>query len=783
MIDRRSFPQAIALFVSICAACPAAGAPAVERPFMLWNKRDIARLNKAYATEPWVKQSLSRLEQSRGKPVARLFYAGVLGEEDAIAQEKKTLLDVVHSPAPQGAAQWLTVLRYDLLYHELTPEERRECEQCFRKYIDDHVFRRIIFDDAKWNNRGDYRRYDAREYTRTNWLPNIIWPWKVSANLMAVALMDEALIRKTWSAYGSWQWYFDEYLCDEGFYSEEFSKMTSTPGAMILYCEGLEALGLNELGYGYVGAGGATMRGHLESVIHLGYPRVDLGTSQPHYPSVTLGDLRHRQHFSTGHSVQGYFVQDAIVKGHGPAEATREDLAGGDMRWWTAGAWGGEKRTNRQGLTGPWDMGKTPKMGIPLWFELGHARWPEAGFGYFLTQMRAPDQPRYIPSLLFGLEPLDPKDTPPPPAPSAVWPERGLIMLRAEESPAYWESPAPAVCMRTASNYAHNVHDSFTLAGFYAFHRPIYLNRQTCSSYATGHSRSVASHAGVQVDDREPGFTYETVVRSHFSPLVKFAAARSEAVYEGVELSRSLMLTREYLLDVVSLKSDAPHEYRWRVHALGSAAVPRKIRSDGAPWAVTVEQICPVEDPDSTLLGRGWYDRQIGVRLTMLGDGKTAVDATDTPRLETKPGAAPPRDEIGGTTITVTRKQPSATFIAVHEPFKNGQPQIAEIRRIGETKDGVIAVAVIGQPGSGINDRLLIRLGDDHEQNTVVSGDGERFTFSGHAFVRIGAETVEARGFLLDIQARVPKDANSRLILNGKPVKANVANGVMVFEP
>ena len=40
-------------------------------------------------------------------------------------------------------------------------------------------------------------------YTRTNWLPNIIFPWKLSANLAAAALGDEQLIRETWATHGS----------------------------------------------------------------------------------------------------------------------------------------------------------------------------------------------------------------------------------------------------------------------------------------------------------------------------------------------------------------------------------------------------------------------------------------------------------------------------------------------------------------------------------------------------------------------------------------------------
>jgi hypothetical protein len=732
-------------------------------------------LRRTYQAESWLKESLTRLDASRGKPVADLFRYAVLADEDAGAAAKKKLLETVRSPAPRGAAQWITVLRYDLLYDDLTPDERRDCERCFREYIHNHVFERIIFDESKFANPGNYRRYDAREYTRTNWLPNIIWPWKVSANLMAVALQDEALIRKTWGAYGSWKWYFDEYLCDSGFYSEEFSKMKSTPGAMILYCLGVERLGLNELGFGYTGKGGATMRGHIESVIHLGYPRVDLGTSRPHYPTVTIGDLRHRQFFEAGHGVQGYCFQDSMVKGYG------RQGDGGGARWLTAGAWGGTRRTKRPPAP-PWDIGKTPKMNIPLWFELGHSRWPDAGFGYFLCQMRTPDQANYIPSPLFGLEPINPKDVPPPSAPSAIWPERGLIMLRAEEGPEYWESAAPAVCMRTASPYAHNVNDSFALAGFYAFHRPIYVNRQTCSSYAQGVSRSIRSHAGIQVDDREPAFTYETTIRSDFTPALKFAAARSPAVYEGVDFTRSLMLTRDYLLDVCALTADEPHEYCWRVHAIGPTAEPRNVDAGDDAWSVTVVQSCPSGDPSETLLGRGWYDKQIGVRLTMLGGAKTSVKVKETPPLDPQPRRPPPpRDEIGGTTIAATRRTTATVFTALHEPFCGGKPRVVEVRPLTRRND-TLAVAVTGDKNSEIDDRLMLRFGDDAEQPVTVEHNGESVTFAGHAYLRVGDNTVAATGGLQKVKVRVPSGSRPRLTVNGKPMPATLIDGFLMYE-
>ena len=732
----------MALAAMLCPSILSAAANDVPHPFILWTGDEAAAIRKRIESEPWAKAAYEKLcaasDRDRGGELRRLFRCCVMREGDLLEKEKKDLMQVVRSPAPRGAAQWPTVLRYDLLYDRLSPQERRDCETCFRQYIDNHVFKRIIFDDAAFPNKGNYRRYDAREYTRTNWLPNIIWPWKVSANLMALALKDEALIRKTWAAYGSWQWYFDEYLCDTGFYSEEFSKMGATPGAMLLYCRGLERLGLGELGYGYRGKGGATMDGHIESLLHLGYPLVDVGSARPHYPMVTLGDLR-QFGSSADDRFAGEAFQHSIVRGY------LADGSGGNEFWKQHGAWGGTRRGPNPPAP-PWDIGKTSKMQVPFWFEMAHARRPEVGFDYFLAQMRGPDEPAYTPTLYFGLAPIDPKAVEPPPAPSAVWPERGLAMLRAEESHAYWESEAPAVCLRLATNYAHNVNDAFAIAGYYAYNRPIYLNRQICRSYAQGYSRSILSHCGVMVDRNEPRFTDATAVRHAFDGPAKRIVAESKDVYPGVDLGRALVLTRHYLLDVTRLVSNEPHTYHWLIHTLGEAVagegegwrpsadlketlydavgdrgrIPvrdeRRLDPAAKTWSVTALQTCALDDAANSRVGKAWYDKKIGVRVTMLGEAGTQGYVHRTPEQEPPKGggSGPPAsgvNEFGGVTIVVVRTGPAAMFAALHEPFAGGTPRIREFRRIEQTADA-LSVAIVGEAGTGIDDRLTVRFGE-----------------------------------------------------------------------
>ena len=76
-------------------------------------------------------------------------------------------------------------------------------------------------------------------------------------------------------------------------------------------------------------------------------------------------------------------------------------------------------------------------MQTRMWFEWAHRLWPDAGFDWFLAKLRAPDEKVYIPTLYFGLDPIDPQDVTPPAIRSRVYSDRGFVMLRAKEGPAH----------------------------------------------------------------------------------------------------------------------------------------------------------------------------------------------------------------------------------------------------------------------------------------------------------------------------------------------------------
>ena len=91
-----------------------------------------------------------------------------------------------------------------------------------------------------------------------------------------------------------------------------------------------------------------------------------------------------------------------------------------------------------------------------------------------------------------------------------------------------------------------------------------------------------------------------------------------------------------------------------------------------------------------------------------------------------------------------------------------------------------IAIRVVGESGSGIDDRILLRIGDQANQIVTLEGDGERFRFADFAFVRIRSDTVIAHG---DLKALTLKMGERRpnFVLNGSEVPAQYADGALTW--
>jgi hypothetical protein len=822
--------------------CPAAWAQMKpqEHPFILWTSAEAAAIKRRIEREAWAKR---RAEQLPNNPFGRLFRYQVLGDAKAGEQERKYLLSFIGAPlnakGDTGSAglhtdNYLSALRYDVLFPSLTPEQRQGIEETFRRHIAEDL--------PTWK----------RDPPRLGILPNLALPRRCGTLMMSVALQDEKIIRELWAAPGSFRWFIEDYLSDGQFYNEEFAKMTSLIGELLIYARGLDRLGLATLGYDFTGKNGATLERYVGSYITLGYPRVEIPGGAAAYMRVAMGDAK-----------GGRLLRHFIV------EPWYADGTGGGAEWYAA-------NMNGRDHTGA----KTDKLQTPQWFELLHARYPDKGYCYFLAHMRRPGETAYNPTLFWGLSPIKPEEVKAPPAPSYVADQRGFALLRFDESPAYWDSPAPAVALQLAQFYVHYTNDCFSLLGYQQFNRPIYSNRAISAGYNGGSwDMSVRGHCGVVVDAQMAQPIGQAPARRHFAPAVKFVSARGvpvvpltgsgEArssdqpravvgtVYSNIDLSRSLFLTGEYLFDVYALADAAgkPRDYWWIVHAPGSI-VPdpahrweasdelqktlyaaqwqgkldlqpeelkfrlakegsegppevtirnaRRTSATDGPLSIAALQTYHGKDVASSRFGAAWYDRKIGVRVSMLPTPGTTAWAFDTPEAYT-PGSPRTTDdkghralgaEWGGVSIVVHRRAGATVFAALHEPFENGAPNATSYRRVQMTDAG-LAVAIAGKTAKGqtFDDRVLLQFDrreaeavkripelekDPQVQPLTLSDDREAFTFLGHGYVRICPAAVTVTGGVNALKVAV--SGTPKLIVDGQERPATVRDGVLEWK-
>jgi hypothetical protein len=791
-------------------------------PYIWLTANEAAEIRQRLATDPQAQTQYERTKRRAG-PLADLFEYLVRQDQAAGERERKLLLTFIGSDPDKASAKlthggrhltgYLDVLRYDALYGALTPEERAGVEKTFRAYIEHHL-------------------KDQKEYTRTSWLPNMQWPRPMAAHLMALALGDAALIRQVFESNGGWKYYFDDYVADGRFYMEEFGKQYSMIGEMFLWCRGLDRLGLPQSGYDYTGKDGATMRRYLEGLLDLTYPRVELPGGMPHYPRITQGDKRGTAPFPFDNPAKAAF-QHATVSGRlaskgGAANAAVGSADGGEganADWTTA-------RMNGQDHRGQ----RVPKMGPPLWFELAHQKWPDAGFDYFLAQMRERDEPYYWPTLLFGLKPVDPAKVKPPAAPSWVSGTRGVAMLRWDESPAYWESPAPAVALSMSRYYVHSKPDSFSILGYYAFNRPIYIGRAFGGgAYDSGpYFTSARSHLSVVVDNlpgqfadaKNNGSPDAFHYRQHLMGPGRFLAVRSSGVFPDVDQERACVLTDAYLFDAFQLTSNRPRTYQWQIQALGVARpdrpgdwkpseglhhtrlfdmndeanrVDEKLRSGiydpkdareraagKDAWSLLIRQEYVGPDVARSALTPAWYDRQVGVRLWMLGAPEpTTVYYGKTPNAlwQDKAYKGEPvaffEPEVGGVTVMAERVAAKTTFVALHAPFEKGTEPVTGWEPMAAPLPDVTAVRVRRRDGA--TDVILLRWGDKAAEPATVTDGANQYTFAGYGLVRQRADVCEIGGTVTALSLRAAQQPALRVNGRAATGKAEYRDGTLHY--
>ena len=155
-----------------------------------------------------------------------------------------------------------------------------------------------------------------------------------------------------------------------------------------------------------------------------------------------------------------------------------------------------------------------------------------------------------------------------PGAPSSIWPNFGLAFLRSNQTPEYWNDPdsiAASLLFRQGYGHGHSDALSITLFAQGRLFYPDY-NAIQYENPALGWTASSIAHNTVVVDEGNSTIP-KHVDHSHwFTNTVKVAKAMVTEPL-GIDKSRTLALTREYLLDIFHLKSLIPRDYDYLLHS------------------------------------------------------------------------------------------------------------------------------------------------------------------------------------------------------------------------
>ena len=131
-----------------------------------------------------------------------------------------------------------------------------------------------------------------------------------------------------------------------------------------------------------------------------------------------------------------------------------------------------------------------------------------------------------------------------PPAPSKVWPDFGLAMLRSIDSPVYWTDPKSiAAFQMMTKGYGHDHRDKFAIILF-GTGKLLYpdFNAIQYEDYSIGWTHNSVNHCTMVVDEEDTADA-PCDVRHEFTPELKFLATSAEGVFDGLAQTRVLMLT------------------------------------------------------------------------------------------------------------------------------------------------------------------------------------------------------------------------------------------------
>lgn len=753
------------IIAGVVAACASLGelaaAPAHPHPYLM-PPAEKHRLLERVRTNDVARQQFeamkARAEEGKFADAALVF--ALEGGERTAATVRSHLLQMVRYRAPRleediaagGHREnnmdfyWDTadVRAYDLVYPALSPDERQTIETFYRKL-------------------GHYWKDSLNRWTTT---PNLVFPIHYHGAVIGFCIDDQELIewglRNSGGRFGPGRGglfpVLDAMLRDGAIWDEATIYAAVNVLQPMLQLAIVHRLYYGEDLFAFESPKGASIKKLVDGYIALTYPLERTGVGSGSFHIATYGDGSTESPYSAHHKTDSiYLVNLPWVRGNYRYEIV-------------------------DSIEQAYYLSRDPKY---AWF-LSHSVERE-------------------PSFLYG-ETIPLGSVAPPPAPSSIFPEAGIAMLRADESPQYWTNGSIAVLQMMARGYGHDHRDKLMIL-LHAGGRLLYpdLNCIQYEAPSINWTASSVAHNTLVVDrgkTADAPFTY----RHEFTPEVKFLATTATC-YPGVQQTRALALTREYLLDLFWAESDLPHTYDWVLHAIGRLQFEQpalyKPSSDLLQdyWWIENERAREtsqtwradfIQRNGLAIRGQGrqtdeWFNDRAAVRVTMLGEPGTTIYGADGP------SGGPPPDPVmnpeGNVPLLLVRREARQTvFAAVHEPFKETPPAIAEVRNAAAS----VEANVIEVRAKGYLDRVALTFGEQKEK-TIYALRHERdpqevFVFSNYGYLREtrpasgGAIRLLARGSWKGFRVRCPDlPEQGALTLNGSSTSYRKEGDYVVF--
>ena len=735
----------LASFFLVCATAAAETAPR-RRPY-LFPDSERQRVLDRIARFDWASRQYEAIKAGadRGDPGDAALVHALEGGDHYAARVREHLLAWVRRSTPSLDADiaagghrennmywyWNTdeARWYDLVHPALSDDDRQTIETYFRKL----------------------GRYWIDSFTRWTTTPNLTFPIHYHAAVVGFCIDDMQLIEwglrddgnKFGPSRGGLLPVLDSMLRDAAIWDEAPIYAAFNVLEPMMQLAILHKLYYGKDLYAWESSKGASIKKLVDGYIALGYPRERTGVGSGSFRVATYGDG------STESPHTGHHHTDCLYLANFP--------------------WG---RYPSKG-----DMSRILEQAYHV------SRDPT--YAWFLSQA-----PARRPSLLYG-EKVEPGSVKAPPAPSSVFPEAGIAMLRSDESPDYWTNDAIAVLQMMGQGYGHDHNDKLMIL-MHAGGRLLYPDFDPIQyeSANVNWTRSSIAHNTLIVD-RGNTMNSESKYRHDFAPEVKFLATTASC-YQDVLQTRALALTREYLLDLFWADSSVPHTYDWVVHAIGRLqwehpalyqpardlmrdywwVENERKRETGQTWRADFVQQRGLAIPGLGRQTKAWFDDRAAVRVTMIGEPGTVVYGGDGP--SGGPVADPVMNPEGNIPLLLARRQAHRTvFAVVHEPYKAGPPSITDVRKTAASRDAYVATV----RAQKYTDRIAVAFGEQkgaplHALRGQRNPE-EAFVFRSYAYLREtpsagGKPALVGRGNWAGFRVRCPElPARDGLMLNG----------------